>query len=132
MADLHLVVSSPGTHLSTATVYAQADRIYADRGRGSLTTDCPESNIAGFVDGRRTLAELLKNDLEEAAAQVCPEVRLLKQELLRLGAQEASMTGSGSAVFGICAERESAERIAIALRRKGFWACSAKTLGASS
>jgi 4-diphosphocytidyl-2-C-methyl-D-erythritol kinase len=129
--DASFVVCSPRAHLATAAVYARADQISGNQGRASLTTRCPESNIADFIAGRRPLAELLANDLEEAAAQMCPEVRRLKSELLCLGAQGASMTGSGSAVFGVCPDAESAERIAIALRRKGLWACSTKTLRAS-
>jgi len=128
--DIDLVICSAGVHLSTATVYARADQLSpADKAGSSLTTVRPESNIASFVDGYRPLTELLANDLEEAAAQICPEVHLLKNELLRRGAQGASMTGSGSAVFGVCPDAESAERLAAALRRKGLWACSTKTLG---
>ncbi len=127
-----LVVCWDGSQLSTAAVYNRADQLCDSRRDPSLTTKCPESNIADFVDGHRPLAELLANDLEEAAAQICTEVRHLKGELLSLGVQGASMTGSGSAVFGVCPNAESAERIAVILRRKGLWACSVKTLTRSS
>jgi 4-diphosphocytidyl-2-C-methyl-D-erythritol kinase len=127
-----LVVCWSGAQLSTAAVYARTDQLSDGRQDASLTTKCPESNIADFVEGQRPLAELLANDLEEAAAQICPEVRHLKGELLSLGAEGASMTGSGSAVFGVCSNLESAERIAVHLRRKGLWACSIKILTTSS
>lgn len=130
--NVDLVVCSPGVHVSTAEVYALTDRLAPNQARLSLTIDCPERNIANFVAGQRPLAESLTNDLEEAAAQVCPEVRLLKSELLRLGAQGASMTGSGSAVFGVCSDAVSAERIAAALREKGLWARSTRAMGAPS
>lgn len=127
--DACLVVGWPRVTLSTAAVYTRADRIaQAD---ASLTTIVPPSNIADFVGGRRPLEGPFVNDLEEAAAQICPAVRQLKREMLSLGAQGASMTGSGSAVFGVCPDAESAERIAAALHRKGFWACSTRTLEAS-
>jgi 4-diphosphocytidyl-2-C-methyl-D-erythritol kinase len=130
--DACFVLCSPETALSTAMVYAQSDRLSRRRQSTSLTTRSLESNIADFVSGHRPLTDLLVNDLEEAAAQICPDVRRLKSELLNLGAQGASMTGSGSAVFGVCPDAESAQSIAAALRRKGFWACSTKALSASS
>jgi 4-diphosphocytidyl-2-C-methyl-D-erythritol kinase len=129
--ETDLVVCWSGTHLSTSEVFAEADRLQATKPPDSLTRRRPESNIADFVDGRRPISELLVNDLEEAAARICPEVRALKQELLTLGALGASMTGSGSAVFGICSDRASAERMAAALQRRGLRAWPTRTLAAS-
>jgi len=130
-AEMDIVLCSPNTHLSTAQVFAESDRLRASKPLDSLTRHWQDSNIADFVDGHRPISELLVNDLEDAAARICPEVRTLKRELLSLGAQGASMTGSGSAVFGVCSDTASAERIATALRRKGMWAWPTKTLATS-
>jgi 4-diphosphocytidyl-2-C-methyl-D-erythritol kinase len=126
-----LVLCSPGISLSTGRVFAEFDRSHPGKPADSLTSRRRDSNIADFIDGRRPISELLANDLEEAAARICPDVRSLKQELLDLGALGASMTGSGSTVFGICSDAASAERIAAALRRKGLWTWPTKTLAAS-
>lgn len=120
---LDLVIALPGTRLATSEVYAEADR--------SLTSTRAESNIDEFVDGRRPIAELLVNDLEVPAVRLCPEVRILKVKLLELGASGASMTGSGSAVFGVCPDGSSAQRIAAVLRQDGWWACATRTLTCS-
>jgi 4-diphosphocytidyl-2-C-methyl-D-erythritol kinase len=117
---LDLVLCSPDEALPTARVYAEADR--------SLTTQRLESNIASFVVRRKPVEQWLGNDLEAAAARICPEVRTLKRRLLDLGALGASMTGSGSAVFGICRDESSARRIAETLRREGRWSCATRTL----
>ena len=119
----HLVLCSPDVILPTASVYAEADR--------SLTTQRPESNIAGFVVRRKPIEEWLANDLEAAAARICPEVRTLKRKLLDLGALGASMTGSGSTVFGICRDEPSAQRMAEALRREGRWSRVTRALARS-
>lgn len=115
-----VVIAFPGTRLATAEVYAEADR--------SLTSTHAESNIGEFVNGCRPIAELLVNHLEVPAVRLCPEVRILKVKLLELGASVASMTGSGSAVFGVCPDGSSAQRIAAVLRQDGWWACATRTL----
>jgi 4-diphosphocytidyl-2-C-methyl-D-erythritol kinase len=122
-AVIDLVVCCPSARLSTAEVFAEADR--------SLTSTRSDSNIADFVDGRRPITELLVNDLEAPAVRMCPEVRILKLRLLELGALGASMTGSGSAVFGVCADGLSAQRIAAELRQHGWWACATRSLTCS-
>lgn len=48
---------------------------------------------------------LLKNDFEEAVFQRLPAYRQIKNKLYELGAIYASMTGSGSAFFGIFKEK---------------------------
>lgn len=55
------------------------------------------------------LANSMQNALEEAAIELCPEILRIKRTLTENGALAASMTGSGSAVFGLFASREAAE-----------------------
>jgi len=54
------------------------------------------------------------NDLEAVVAARHPIVRLMTQKLKREGASHASLSGSGSAVFGLFASRAGAERAAVA------------------
>jgi 4-diphosphocytidyl-2-C-methyl-D-erythritol kinase len=56
--------------------------------------------------------KLLHNDLQEAVERFHPEIAGLQSELMRAGARGALMTGSGSAVFGLAANRSEAEEIA--------------------
>jgi 4-diphosphocytidyl-2-C-methyl-D-erythritol kinase len=49
--------------------------------------------------------ELLHNDFEESVFALHPEIGALKQTLYDAGAVYASMSGSGSAVFGIFEKR---------------------------
>ena len=44
---------------------------------------------------------LLKNDFEDTIFRKFPVIKLIKEKLYALGAVYASMSGSGSAVFGI-------------------------------
>ena len=46
-------------------------------------------------------SELLKNDFEETVFKKYPAIKFIKEKLYAVGATYASMSGSGSAVFGI-------------------------------
>ena len=56
------------------------------------------------------------NDLEAIAIAKYPVIAELKSMLLRVGANAASMTGSGSGVFGIFVSAGDAARAALELR----------------
>lgn len=43
----------------------------------------------------------IENDFEKSVFKIYPEIGILKQNLYKMGAMYASMSGSGSAVFGI-------------------------------
>ena len=51
-----------------------------------------------------------ENDFEDVVFARHPELRKIKETLLRFGAKPAAMTGSGSAIFGIFAEAGPLER----------------------
>lgn len=53
----------------------------------------------------------VKNDFEPSVFAAHPAIAHIKQQLLSSGAVYASMSGSGSTVFGIFHEREQAERM---------------------
>lgn len=57
----------------------------------------------------RDLLPVLKNDLEIPALSRYPEIGRRKEELLRLGARGALMSGSGPVVFGLFASKGEAE-----------------------
>ncbi len=71
------------------------------------TAGCIKALASGDVT---TLAALLFNALEEPAIGLVPEIGTAKQALLDAGAINACMTGSGSAVFGLFSDEESAQQ----------------------
>jgi len=62
--------------------------------------------------GNATAAELRGNDLEAPVAARHPEIGELVEALRDAGASYGAMSGSGSAVFGLFADREAAESAA--------------------
>ena len=67
----------------------------------------------------------IKNDFEEVVFPEYPELSEVKKALERAGAKYASLSGSGSTLYGLFASREAAGA-AIKLRRQG-WAAQATT-----
>jgi 4-diphosphocytidyl-2-C-methyl-D-erythritol kinase len=61
----------------------------------------------------------LINDLERAVLPEYPQIGRIKDHLLRLGAEGALMSGSGSAVFAVFQSRTVAEHAVTALAEEG-------------
>ncbi|MCP9770707.1 4-(cytidine 5'-diphospho)-2-C-methyl-D-erythritol kinase [Lacihabitans sp. LS3-19] len=86
----YLVLVNPQIHISTAEAYS------------GIKPQKPELSTKEII--KRPIyewKEVLKNDFEEKIIQNHPKIGQIKDKLYQLGAQYASMTGSGSTVFGI-------------------------------
>ena len=59
----------------------------------------------------------IENDFERVVFPKYPELREVKRVLEGAGAVYASLSGSGSAIYGLFASREAAERAAARLRK---------------
>ncbi len=90
LAGYTLVLVKPEIHISTKDAYAH------------VTPMQPSLSIKEIV--KRPIAEwrtLLVNDFEKSVFAKYPEVATIKEKLYETGAEYASMSGSGSAFFGI-------------------------------
>jgi 4-diphosphocytidyl-2-C-methyl-D-erythritol kinase len=74
----------------------------------------------------------IKNDFEEVVFPEYPELRKGKSAILRAGAKYASLSGSGSTLYGLFASREAAEQAAERLRKQGWSAQATVTLARRS
>jgi 4-diphosphocytidyl-2-C-methyl-D-erythritol kinase len=102
-----LVLVSAAEGLSTAAVYAEADRLATTR--DELDPDSVRALATLPLD---RLAAALENDLEPAATALRPELVETRTALLRRSALAALVTGSGPTVFGLFASRAAAEAAA--------------------
>ncbi|MCD7889021.1 MAG: 4-(cytidine 5'-diphospho)-2-C-methyl-D-erythritol kinase [Oscillospiraceae bacterium] len=69
----------------------------------------PYGHSSEAVVNSKSFHGLLSNDLEKAVAN--PEIMWLKEEIVRLGASDSLMTGSGSCVYGLFEYRRVAEHV---------------------
>jgi len=110
-----VVIMKPEFDLSTGAVYGALRIEQRD------AADHPDMDtvIAAVQTGDlKGMAEHMGNILELPAMEVHPEIAGIKEAFLRTGAAGASMTGSGSAVFGIFTDPQEARRCPGLLRRE--------------
>lgn len=100
LSGLQLVVVKPEEGVSTREAYA------------GVTPCVPEIPLAERL--QRPLAEWqgsVSNDFEKSVFAAHPAIRETKERLLAAGALYASMSGSGSAVFGLFPANEDGEKL---------------------
>ncbi|HEX2148602.1 MAG TPA: 4-(cytidine 5'-diphospho)-2-C-methyl-D-erythritol kinase [Actinomycetota bacterium] len=117
-ATLWWVIGISEAALSTVKVYQHYDEMVPTGGRPSGNGQ-PAGSAAALLNALAAgdvpaIASNLANDLEIAAFDLMPELRDLKRKLLECGALGAIMTGSGSAIIGLCSDEEHARRVAAA------------------
>jgi 4-diphosphocytidyl-2-C-methyl-D-erythritol kinase len=98
-----LVLVPAAGGLSSAEVYAEADRIGATRkdlGREAVRA-LASSPVA-------ELATRMDNDLERAALSLRPELEATRKRLLEAGALAARVSGSGPTIFGVFEDERAA------------------------
>ncbi len=70
----------------------------------------------------------IENDFEQVVFPEYPELREVKRALVRAGAKYASLSGSGSAMYGLVRSRAAATGAATRLRKQGWTAQATATL----
>ena len=94
----------PDLSVSTAFIYKQL----------TLTSKDKDSKIIRFLDSHDY--GLLKNELEETVFSEYPQLKTIKRSLLDRGAVLASVSGTGSAVFGLFSGEDTADAASRDLR----------------
>ena len=115
----------PGFEISTATVFSLLSRSWAG---GSAMPQMPSR--FGSPEALASWLRGCRNDLYQAAVRLMPDLKSVRQELVRAGAIHVSMSGSGSAHWGMFAsEADTRQAVArISSAHPGWW-CEATYIG---
>jgi 4-diphosphocytidyl-2-C-methyl-D-erythritol kinase len=100
-----LVVAKPLRSADTASIYRAYDRAETQ------STRSVEPVVSALRSGNvAALASAVGNDLAPVTRDLVSEIATLEQALIASGALGASMSGSGTAVYGIFDDEETARR----------------------
>lgn len=91
LSKYQFVIVNPGIHVNTGWAFGQLQ-----------LSDAPRADLRTIIrQPVETWNDLLINDFEAPVCKAHPEIAEIKEELYKAGALYASMTGSGSTVFGV-------------------------------
>ena len=158
LPTLDCVIVTPEVGISTPQAFAdwdarkqgagsrrqEAEKLTAENGSDRLNwfsravyawLSASSTGVPAQESGNRAEALLLdlvragiENDFEQVVFPQHPELRAVKRDLEREGAAYASLSGSGSAVYGLFKSQDQAKKAATRLSAAGVSAIAAKTL----
>jgi len=111
VTNLRIVLVVPDVALSTRWAYENI--------RLNLTSKPMPFNFKGFFDIAE-LAQLLVNDFEPLVQKKYSEIGEIQERLLHLHADLVSLSGSGSAIFGVYSDSVAAQNAVTALSQSYF------------
>ena len=106
-----LLLLCPDVHISTPWAYAAWDAAHSEKILQAPAQHCLTSYGLEAKEECSCAAWLL-NDFESVVFRAHPELGKLKENLLRMGASAAVMSGSGASMAGLFRNAETAQRAA--------------------
>lgn len=104
--NLYAVLIKPNAELLTASIYKAFDGLPKE----NLPKESTKVFLERISDGTFEAFCHTTNMLEPAAVSYCPDIKKIEALLMKCNAVHSMMTGSGSAVFGIFTDEESAKK----------------------
>ncbi len=130
-AQLPLLLILPGLQVSTALAFARYDELPEEQ-----TLLLPETDPQAFIltlrsDDRKGLLQLGQNTFTYLLQDLYPELGLLRERLVEMGASYAAMSGSGPTLFGLFETEQQRDeaKAALAQENKRITLVSCQTIG---
>jgi 4-diphosphocytidyl-2-C-methyl-D-erythritol kinase len=121
VAPIHLVLILDDQGLSTPAVYKRLDELRDQREEQAESPEINRNIIRALQNGNPfEIAELLHNDLEEAAISLRPDLRIKMTTALQHGAIRVMVSGSGPTILALAASEVAAMQIARSLNELGY------------
>jgi 4-diphosphocytidyl-2-C-methyl-D-erythritol kinase len=113
LSGYYILLVKPEYDISTPWAYEQIKRYLI----------IPE-NISNFAPLETPVKwQLFENDFERVIESTYPEVSKIKHRLIESGSVFASLSGSGSTVYGIFDNQKEAERVQSSFAAHPYWTC---------
>lgn len=119
LSGLTLVLAMPGIHISTPWAYAAYDALAPLKNPAPLDTDCLTSTTTANKRRVSLSPVVAWNDFEVVVFPVNKALRMVKEQLYRLGAACAVMSGSGAAIAALFRDTGLAHEAAETVRLNG-------------
>jgi 4-diphosphocytidyl-2-C-methyl-D-erythritol kinase len=103
--DAYILLVMPSIKVQTSNAFMFIKK-YLVKGK----TDIKLSRMLEEFKLNKLSSELFYNDFEMYVFKTHPEIGKIKLEILDLGAKYASLSGSGSTVFGIFSDKQTAQK----------------------
>lgn len=114
-----LVLAMPETHISTPWAYAAFDALVPLKNPVSWGMDCLTSTTTANKRRVSLSPVVARNDFEIVVFQANGALRVIKEQMFRLGAVCAVMSGSGAAIAALFRDTGLAQKAAEAVRLNG-------------
>jgi len=111
-----VILVNNGIHINTGFAYNSLKKPVSD-----IIINCDErkKSISEKLSLKSTWKDTFKNDFEDSIFRAYPQIAVLKEKMYSNGAFFASMTGSGSTVFGLYNNEKSAHNVKNLLEKEG-------------
>lgn len=120
--DFHILLVKPKRGVSTKEAFELSDRTEP------VHPDCRKMGRALISGDYEGIIDSLGNSLEDAALQLVPEIRQVKEALSMLGFDGVQMSGSGSTVFGITKDEALVDKTMELMRGRKLFVRKTKIL----
>ena len=112
-SGLYMLLIKPEYDISTPWAYEQIKKYLII-----------QENISNFAPLETPIKwQLFENDFERVIESTYPEVSNIKNRLIESGAVFASLSGSGSTVYGIFDNQKEAEKVQSSFATHPYWTC---------
>jgi 4-diphosphocytidyl-2-C-methyl-D-erythritol kinase len=116
-----LIIVSPNAEISTVDAYNAYDRVaLTTPDRAPILSSSPNDADADVLVSDAAIS-CRHNDFESVVFDISPEIKRAKQAILRTGADEALMAGSGSSVFGIFSDLQAQQKAITGIQLEPGW-----------
>lgn len=119
LSGLTLVLAMPQVHVSTPWAYAAHDALPTRKNSPAPQTDCLTSTTSAHKKRVSLSPVVARNDFEVVVFPAYAALRMVKEQLLTLGAACAVMSGSGAALAALFRDAHPAQAAAEAVRLRG-------------